>query len=165
MKIRISTLVAILVLCWSVSLTGQQPVQGIAIYNSSNPSPSSGANVQLQTDAQGNLLTLPYGNTGNLTNGTGNATGTSSTAIIAAAGSSVRIYVTSCQVTNTSANNTYIELEDGSTVRTYIPAPATSGAIIAFPAPLRGTANTALNFVAGTSSSTIYVSCQGFTAP
>ncbi len=95
-------------------------------------------------------------------NGTGNATGTGDTAVIASQGGSLRIYVTALYVVNTSATSTFVNIKDGSTTKLVLPAPATSGAIVPLPTPLRLTAATALNFASGASVTTMYVSAVGY---
>lgn len=118
----------------------------------------------LVADLVGKLITLPYSNPENMLNGSGNATNTSDTAVtnMGAQGSGVRVYVTTIIVNNTSATNTYVNIKDGSTTKLVVPAPATSGAIINLPVPLRLTANTALNFASGASVTTMYVSAVGY---
>jgi hypothetical protein len=107
-------------------------------------------------------IAVPYARASEGLNGSGNATGTSDTAIIAAQGSGVQICVTSLMIYNASATDTYVNIKDGSTTKLVIPAPQKGGAIITLPMPLVLTANTALNFASGTSVTTMYVSAVGF---
>jgi hypothetical protein len=135
---------------------------GAAAVNAEQTAATNGQAQRVVTDLVGKQIFLPYANPENFLQATANATGTGSTAIFSSAGGSLRNYVTSCQINNTSSTNTFVNLEDGSTVLTVIPAPANEGAIIIFPVPLRGTAATAFNFVAGAGVTTMYVSCQGY---
>lgn len=92
-------------------------------------------------------------------------TDTADTAIKAAAGASVRNYITSLTVTNSHATvGTVVEVKDGSTVihRGYA-APAGGGYAVQFPTPLKGTANTAVNVANITTGSNTYVSMSGYT--
>lgn len=96
---------------------------------------------------------------------TGNASNTdgTSTQLIAAQGSGVKTYLTHVVVTNTHADTfTYVELKDGATAKYTIPAPPSSGAVVALPVPLPGSANTAWNFDPAAGLSTIFVCGIGF---
>lgn len=117
---------------------------------------------KLASDLVGKLITMLYANPENFVSGTNSATGTGSTSIIAAEGSGVRTYVTWCHATNTSSTNSSVSIEDGSTVLDVLSVPANGGNNAVYPVPLRGTANTALNSVAGTGVTTLYVTCGGF---
>jgi hypothetical protein len=107
-------------------------------------------------------IAVPYARASEGLNGSGNATGTSDTAIIAAQGSGVQICVTSLMIYNASTTDTFVNIKDGSTTKLVVPAPAKGGAIITLPMPLVLTANTALNFASGTGVTTMYVSAVGF---
>lgn len=100
-----------------------------------------------------------------LVNGTASATGTSDTSIIAAQGSTTRIYVTMLIISNTSANNSCVDIKDNTTIKlTCVPAPANySGSVVALPTPLQLTANAPLQFAAKVAGTTIYVSAVGYT--
>ena len=98
-----------------------------------------------------------------LLDGRGTATDTSNTALIAAQGTGVRIYVTTLIVSNSSATNTEVDIKDGTTIKLTIPAPATGGAVVDLSeTPLKLTANTALNFAAVAGVTTIKVSAVGY---
>lgn len=118
--------------------------------------------VDFIADVTGKQIVLPYANPENFLNGSGNATGVSDTAIIAAQSAGVRIYVTTLIIYNSSTTSTYVQIKDGSTAKLVVPAPAQSGAIITLSTPFRGSAATALNFASGTSVSTMYVSAVGY---
>lgn len=102
-----------------------------------------------------------------LVKGTATTTGTSDTSLVAAAGAGLKNYITSCQLVNTGSTTALITFKDGSGGSTlvYTVAPTGGGSNIVFPAPFATTANTALYFAAGSSSTTIYASCQGYKAP
>lgn len=113
-------------------------------------------------DLVGKQIVLPYANPENMVSGTASATGTADTAVIAAGGAGVRNYITSIFINNSSATNTFVNLKDGTTIVAVIPAPANSGAVIALPVPLRGTANTAFNFASAAGVTTMNVSAVGY---
>ena len=118
--------------------------------------------VDLIADLVGKLVTLPYANPESFISGTVNATDAADTAVLAAAGAGVRNHVTSIVVHNSSATDAYVTIKDGSASKLVIPAPANSGATHTLPVPLRGTANTAINFAASASVTTMYVSAVGY---
>jgi len=117
--------------------------------------------VNLLADLVGRLITAPA-LPELLVDGTGSATNTSDTAVIAAQGSGVRIYVTTITVSNSSATATEVVIKSGSTARMTIPAPATGGAVITLPSPLRLGDNEALNFASAASVTTMKVSAAGY---
>ena len=118
--------------------------------------------VNLSADVVGKLITLPYANPENFVTGTASATDTSDTAVLAAAGAGVRNYVTSIVVHNAGGTDAYVTIKDGATARLVVPAPAKSGATHTLPVPLRGTANTAVNFASSAAVTTIHVSMVGY---
>jgi len=89
------------------------------------------------------------------------------TAAKAAAGAGIRNYVTGVQVQNASATATEFQIKDGAaTVLWRCLLPGNSGVYdIAFPSPLRGTANAALNVQAVTAGSVVIANLQGYAAP
>lgn len=123
---------------------------------------TAGQRSDFLTDLVGKQITMPYANPENFISGTGNATGTTNTAVIAAIGAGVRIYVTTLIVHNSSTTNTRATIKSATTTLLEIPAPARGGSIIHFPVPLRLTANEALNFASGASVTTMYVSAVGY---
>ena len=145
------------------------PVKIGAVARSSDQTAVANADrVNLLADLVGKLVTLPYAIPENFVSGvTAAMTGTGDTSVIAAAGAGVRNYVTSLTVTNSHATvGTVVEIKDGTTViwRGYA-APAGGGFTLAFPVPLRGTANTAINAANVTTGSSTYVSAAGYKAP
>jgi hypothetical protein len=87
---------------------------------------------------------------------------TSSTAILASAGSGLKWYLTSIAVANTSATAITVNILDGASVRWTMPVPV-GGAIQNFATPLGGfTANTAVNAICSAGVTSIIVSTNGF---
>ncbi len=152
------------------SADGQNPVKiGGRARTSNVTAVANDDRVDAQFDVIGRQVVAPYTLYDNVVRGCGNATGTSDTAVIAAAGSGVRNYITSISVINTSSTSTYVTMKDGSTALYEIAAPASSsaigGAIVTLPVPLRTTANTAFNFASAAGVTTMRVCAAGFTAP
>jgi len=115
------------------------------------------------TDLVGKQVVMPYAINQNFQNGTASATGTTSTSLISAVASN-SIYLTSVQVMNTGATTAQILLQDGSggTTKAVVQAPAGGGSNITFPVPIKNTSGNAWYFAAGSASTTIYVSAQGY---
>lgn len=91
---------------------------------------------------------------------------TTTTAIVlrTAGGTNIRNHLTNIQLINTSATAGAVSVQDGTTViwSTWLPATMTTPVNFTFDTPLRGTANTALNFVANVMGMSIFVSGQGY---
>ena len=116
----------------------------------------------------GKLLTQPYALPANLVKGKGNSTGTSDTAVIAAPGAGVRIYVTTLIVTNAHATvGTKVQIKSGTTT-TDMPviyaAAGGGGAALTLPSALRLGANEALQFANATTGADVDVSAIGYVA-
>lgn len=93
-------------------------------------------------------------------------TNTASTAVKAAV-ASYRIYVSHISCSNTSAVASRIDLLDGATViwTGLLPTVASSGQLVqAFPVPLRGTVNTAMNVQLATTATATRCAIGGFIA-
>lgn len=86
------------------------------------------------------------------------------TAIRAAQGASIRQNVTEITYQNTNATATTLTIQDGNTtLRTIsVPASMSEPRQLIFPTPLRGTANTALNYTAGTTGANILLGVAGY---
>ena len=100
----------------------------------------------------------------------GGIVNTSDVAIKAAAGASVRNYLTAISFTNASGvTATEVVVKDGATIiwRGYVGAQTLLNSVVGvtFPNPLRSTANTALNVACITTAAAVYVNAQGYTAP
>jgi hypothetical protein len=89
------------------------------------------------------------------------------TAVKSAGAAGIRNYVTGCQLQNTGATATEIQIQDGATViwRGFLPASMMAIADINFNTPLRGTAATALNVNVVTAGCNVYFNVQGYQAP
>lgn len=81
-----------------------------------------------------------------------------------AATASQRIYLTTLILANSSASNITVDIRDGSAgaVLITVPVPATGGAVLNFPVPLRFSSNTAAAFDGSAAASTLSVSMIGF---
>jgi hypothetical protein len=89
----------------------------------------------------------------------------SSTSVIAAQGSGIKVYVTDIVIANTSATAVTVDIRDGAagTVKATFPAPANTGGVVhSFKTPLPFTANTAVCADPSASASTVTVTLIGF---
>lgn len=86
------------------------------------------------------------------------------TAIRAAQAANIRQNITNIIFQNTNATATTLTIQDGSTTLWVfsVPASMTLPVSIPFPTPLRGTAATALNYIAGTTGANILLNVTGF---
>jgi hypothetical protein len=86
------------------------------------------------------------------------------TAIRAAQGADIRQSVTSVTFQNTNATATTLTIQDASAtlVAFSVPASMTLPVQLNFPTPLRGSANAALNYTAGTTGASILLTVTGF---
>ena len=95
-----------------------------------------------------------------------NATVTTATqtALRAAQGTDIRQNVTQITYQNTNATATTLTIQDGSTtlITFSVPVSMTEPRQLVFPTPLRGTANTALNYTAGTTGANVLLNVTGF---
>lgn len=139
------------------------PVKIGGVARESNPTAVAGGDrVDAFFDVEGKQIVVPYAPQTNTLNGTASATDTSDTAVIAAQGTGVRIYLTSIIISNSSDTFVEIDIKDGTATKLTYPAPATGGAVHNLNVPLRLTANTALNFASSASVSSITVSALGY---
>lgn len=133
---------------------------------SSEPAAVANADVaMLLTDLVGKLITLPYANPENFVKGaTAVITDTTRTAVIAAQGAGVKLYITQILVTNSDATvGTVVNIEDDTTtIYSGYAAAAGGGFSCTFPVPLVITANKALNASCVTTSSETRVSASGY---
>lgn len=95
---------------------------------------------------------------------TSNITGTSDTAVIAAPGASLYLYITSVNVSNSSANAVWVNIKDGATTKRTVYLGAGLTIALEFPTPLKLTVNTALNVASETGVTAIRASATGYTA-
>jgi hypothetical protein len=102
----------------------------------------------------------------NLVSGSGSATNTAATQIIAAPSSTRRIYVTGVQCARNDAGTSavFVTLNDTSSTVIVLPnSGGGGGSNMVFASPLTVASATALTFTASGSISTIYCNAQGFT--
>lgn len=100
-----------------------------------------------------------------IVSGVASITDGSSTSVIAAQGSGVKVYLTDVTIANTSATAVTVDIRDGAagSVKWTFPAPAnTSGVTHRFGSPLPFSANTAVCADPSASASTVTVSLGGF---
>lgn len=85
---------------------------------------------------------------------------------IRAALASYRNYVTGVQIHNSTAVASIVTIQDGATViwTHFVPASMTVPINVEFATPLRGSVNTAMNFVVNTTATSTIVSAQGYQA-
>lgn len=97
---------------------------------------------------------------------TGGIINTTDVIVKAAAGASVRNYVTALQYRNTNAVATELVIKDGTTViwRVLAPANMASSEDVVFITPLKGTANTAVNVACITTGAAVYINLQGYSS-
>ena len=86
------------------------------------------------------------------------------TALRGAQGANILQNVTAVTYQNTNATATTLTIQDGSTtlVTFSVPVSMTEPRQLVFPTPLRGTANTALNYTAGTTGANVLLNVTGF---
>lgn len=123
-------------------------------------------------DLDGAQITRPWAPLADLAQDRATNTDGTSTAFaggLAAPGASIRLYITKCTVTNTSATGGTLDLRDGAagSVLWTIPVPAAaassvSGAVEVFETPLKFTANTAVAYDVSAALTTVTISCAGF---
>ena len=96
----------------------------------------------------------------------GGITNTTDAVLVAAAGASIKNYLTGLSLANANATATEVVVKDGSTViwRMYLAANAPIQSI-KFVTPLQSTANAALNVACITTGSQTYINAQGYKAP
>jgi hypothetical protein len=100
-----------------------------------------------------------------LVSGSGSATGTSATTIIAAPSGTRRLYISSVECARSDAGTSaiYVTLNDDAGTIVVLPNSGGGGANnLTFPSPLTVAAATALKFTASTNTSTVYCSAAGF---
>jgi hypothetical protein len=86
------------------------------------------------------------------------------TAIRAAQGADIRQNVTQITYQNTNATATTLTIQDASAtlIAISVPASMTLAQQLTFPTPLRGSANAALNYTAGTTGASVLLNVTGF---
>jgi len=156
------------------SAIGGNPVRiGARALNANYTTLSTGQVADLVTTLVGALVTKPYSipeGDWSYAAASGGITDTTSTQMAAAAGAGLRNYLTSIAIQNASATvATEVTVLDNATViwRGYVGTSSqlNSEVVVAFPSPLKSTANTALNVKCVTTGAQVYVNAQGYIAP
>jgi hypothetical protein len=134
----------------------------------SNANVTDGQRTNLYADLDGVLLTKPFVPYGDIKVERVTDTGGTSTAFTTfGATASIRNYITTITVYNSSTTQGFLDLRDGTagSIIYTIPLPALGGATINFPLPLRQpTVNTALAYDVSAAITTAYISIVGFKA-
>jgi hypothetical protein len=118
----------------------------------------------------GAQIIRPHSNLESIVSGVAAITDGSSTSVIASQGASVKVYITSVIISNSSATNVTVDLRDGAagTVKATFPVPATAtsygGVVHRFDPPLPFSAATAVCADPSAAASTITVTLVGFTS-
>lgn len=121
----------------------------------------------ISATSTGRLLVTPAPSSA-MVRGSASVAGTGDTSLVAASGNAgLKTYITNLSFANTGSSNTLITVKDGSGGSTlfYTIAPAGGGSNIQLDIPIVTTANTALYFACGTSSTTVYATATGYLAP
>lgn len=142
----------------SMGATAETSLSGITLV-------ADGDATRLYAGVDGVLITRPHCNLEDIVSGVDSDTAGDSTAVIAAQGAGIKVYVTSVIVKNTHAStDAYIDLRDGAagTIKASIPAPAAGGAIVNFDVPLPFSANTAVCVDPSAAVTTIITTVIGF---
>lgn len=116
-------------------------------------------------DLTGKVVTSPYANRENMVRGSASATGTGATTLIAAGGASVKTYVTDVECGRSDSGTAAIIVTLSDSASTILVLPNSGGGggnNKTFNVPLVTAANAAFTFTAGTGTTTVYCSAQGF---
>jgi hypothetical protein len=114
----------------------------------------------LNCDLAGRLVTQPYSVKELMVRGSGSATDTSATTVLAAGSGSNKTYVTDWMCSNTSATAARVTFNDSASTTVIVPAGSGNNKNLSI--PLVTAAATALTFTASTGVSTIYCSATGY---
>ncbi len=139
------------------------PVGGIARTGLPATTVVNGDAIRTTFSTSGQLITKPFASPDLDFNANVTVTTNTQTAIRAAQGASVRQNVTGITYQNTNATATTLTIQDGSTtlITFSVPASMSEPKQLTFLTPLRGTANTALNYTAGTTGANILLNVTG----
>lgn len=153
--------------------------QGLAAYNAVEPVFIDGEIGGLQITQAGYLKThlssvgsgvtlvstIEPATVGDIVAGNATLTTTSNVSIIAAPGSTRRLYITSISGSNSSATDVRVDIKDGTTIKiSFFVAALGGGFSHPMPIPLRLTANTALQMALSAAVTDVRVSAQGYSA-
>lgn len=125
---------------------------------------ADGDRTDLYAGVDGVQIVRPHTNLEDLVSGVDTDTDASSTAVIAAQGAGIKVYVTDVTIANSSATNVTVDLRDGTagSVKWTFPVPANGGVTMSFTNPLGFSANTAVAVDPSAAASTITTSVLGF---
>jgi hypothetical protein len=116
------------------------------------------------SDLDGALLVRSDKALGDVVSGLAAITDGSSTSVISAAGSGVKVYVTDVVIANSSSTNVTVDIRDGTagSVKLTLPVPANGGVVHSFATPIAFSANTAVAADPSAAASTVTVTLSGF---
>lgn len=126
---------------------------------------ASGDRVDAVAGIDGAQIVRPHCGLEDIVSGVAAITDGSSTSVIAAQGSGVKVYITTIAISNSSATAVTVDIRDGAagTVKLTLPVPAnTAGVVLPLPVPLPFSANTAVCADPSASASTVTVTLIGF---
>jgi hypothetical protein len=126
---------------------------------------SNADRTDLYAGVDGVQIIRPHCNLEDIVSGVAAITDGSSTSVIAAAGSGVKVYITSIVIANSSATAVTVDIRDGAagTVKATYPVPAnTAGVVHTLNVPLPFSANTAVCADPSASATTVTVTLIGF---
>lgn len=125
---------------------------------------ASGDRTDLFAGVDGVVITRPHCNLEDIVTGQAAITDGSSTSVIAAAGSGIKIYITEVIIANSSSTNVTVDLRDGTagSVKGTFSAPANGGSHKTLSTPLPFSANTIVAADPSAAASTVTVTLIGF---
>lgn len=125
---------------------------------------ASGDRTDLYAGVDGVVITRPHCNLEDIVTGQAAITDGSSTSVISAAGSGVKIYITEVIIANSSSTNVTVDLRDGTagSVKGTFSAPANGGSHKTLSTPLPFSANTAIAADPSAAASTVTITLIGF---
>jgi len=125
---------------------------------------SDGNVTNLYAGVDGVLIIRPHTGLEDIVSGVVAITDGSSTSCIAAQGSGIKTYITSCTIANSSATPVTVDLRDGTagSVKWTFPVPAGAGVTHTFPTPLAFSDNTIVAADPSAAATTVTISLAGF---
>jgi hypothetical protein len=137
---------------------------GFNVYRNSNLSAQSAGTAGMPQGC------LTPGNLCTIITGVSDATGTTASTLLAAAGTGLRYYVTEVGCINTTTQGTYADLRNGTNTSPAwtVPCPASGaiGSITTYPVPIRmSSTNTTLNMAMGLATNKLIYTMKAYRAP
>jgi hypothetical protein len=142
------------------SVTGNPLLDGGAATNVEPTAVSTGQAVAQAMTLTGKQIVQPYANPENFIAGGTSTTGSSAVNLIGSI-TGFRAYVTTLIFANSSATAVVVTVTDG-TITLYIPVPATGGAVVTFPTPVRFASATNVTMQSSAAETTVYGSYSGY---